>query len=150
MFRKVTDSINGLRLELAAIHKALSFASDALKVGGLTPEEASRLSALEGRLEAIMGQVDAGITREEALKGAARASEERARGHMKRAERLAESAKPPEGSEDEDSFVTAGRAYQDLLAEGNGEDDEVLPTMSRGLGGRRARLSRVRAKKRAR
>jgi len=149
MFRKITSELKGIRTELGVLGTGLRIIADAIQAGAEGTADHERLSALEGRIEAILGAVDAGIVKAEALKSTARAAEDRARGHAKRAEIFAELTGAPEGGEEEDPFEAAGEALEDLVASGNDEVDEAVRPVSRGLGGRRARLREVRRRKRA-
>jgi len=151
MFKKVCSELNGIRLQLDALTKALRIASDGFREGSLGSGDPERISILEGRIESVIGMVEAGITKAESLKGAARAAEDRTRGHMKRAEAALELAESAGGGEEIDPFEAAGRQFEaDLAAEGNGKDlaPEEVPSMLTSLDDRRARRQLARNAKR--
>jgi len=138
MFRKIIRSLDGIRLEVQSVTKALRLLSEAQQDPPVNEHLAERLAQLEGRLEAVVGTIDAGIIKAESLKGAARASEERARGHMKRAEAANELAQSLEGGEDADPFEQVGRAYESLVSEGDEAPLEQLSPVHNGVDNRRA------------
>ena len=136
MFSNITDSIDGVREDLRDIASCVRDLTEALQALSGTHTGSEKIVELEGRIEQILGQVDAGITRAEALKGAARASEERERGHMKRAEAALELARGNDDGEKTDSFEEAVRAYHDVVEgdAGSGESNGVS-TVPDGLEG---------------
>jgi len=148
MFKRITGELNGIRLEISALTKALRSASDGLRDLPQGGADAERLNELEGRMEVVLGQVEAGLIKGEALKATARAAEDRARGHMKRAEGYAELASSIEGSEEEDTFEAFGRAYGSELPEGNDGPEQGVPPMPNGVAHRASGLAAARAAKR--
>lgn len=92
MFGKITDALHAIHSDLAHIAAGLNRASDTLQEAQSLPTEylglADRVTALEGELEAAIGQARGLITEAESRFAAARAAEERSRGMMKRAEKL--------------------------------------------------------------
>jgi len=150
MFSKIRAQLNGIQLELHAIGASLRRAVDVLQESPGPGADADRLNEIERRLEVIMGEVDAGLIRGEALKQTALAAEDRARNHSKRAEVHAKLVEELEGGEDEDSFETVGRAYAKLLPSGNDAGGEDVPPVPAGLDARREGLAMVRAAKRGR
>jgi len=150
MFKKITRELHGLRMEAHAVGASLAAIRDALQALDRGEGEAQRLSELEGQLAAFQGQIDAGITRADALKGTALAAEDRARSHAKRAEAALELAQSVEGGEDEDSFEAVGRAYAGVVPDGNGavSPDEAVPSLPNSMAERRASRASARASKR--
>jgi len=147
---KITEALNGIRLEANAVGKAIRALSEREREAPPYGDMPERLSSLEGRLAAALGEIEAGILRAESIKGAARASEERERGHMKRAEAALELAQQLEGSEDADPFELAARAYADVAAAGNGEASEALglPSVPSGMENRGSGRDMAKAAKR--
>lgn len=149
MFGKITRSLDGIRLDLTAITKAVRMASERSQDSGSTEALSERVSALEGRIESVLGQVDAALTRAESLKSAARASEERERGHAKRAEGFLELAKAVEGSEESDPFEAAGAAWQASQSPpGDDVENGRVPSMPSSMEGRRDGREEAKALKR--
>lgn len=139
--KAITEAIGWVARELGVLAELLRESSES---GG----DPARLASLESRIEAVVGMVDAGLVKAESLKAAARAAEDRERGHMKRAEAALELAQRVEGGAEVDPFDEVGRAYADLAATGDAPED-VLQAVPSGLEDRRAGLAAVRAKKRA-
>jgi len=110
--------------------------------------DTERLSALEGRMEVVLGMVEAGITKAEALKLTARAAEDRARGHLRRAENYAELVQSSEAGEEADPFESAARAFTNDLPSGNDEGIEGMPPMPHGVGEAGSDIARAKAAKR--
>lgn len=133
MFGKITRELAGIRLELRAFVVAVRASTDVLQNSLESNPESERLATLEGRIEQVAGLVEAGITKAEALKATARAAEDRARGHQKRGDAAVELARSIEGSEDEDPFEAAGRAFADVVSEGDGEPSEGVPAVRDGV-----------------
>jgi len=150
MFKRIRNELTGIRVAVAGVASGVRVLSERPQPSADTNALADRVSSLEGAIESIRGLVEAGLVEAGAIKSAARASEERARGHMKRAEGYVKLAESVEGSEEEDPFETIGKAYADILPPGNDEGSEGLPPMPNGLEGRREGLSMVRAAKRGR
>ncbi len=148
MFGKIIRSLDGIRLELDAVKKAIRLASEREREQLPYGDMPDRLSSLEGRLEMVLGQVEAGLVKAGSLKAAARAAEERAKGKLKRAEEYAETTARMEGGPDTDPFEQAGRQFQHELAAGNDAALEGVPPVSNGVEGRRAGLSDIRTAKR--
>jgi len=126
MFRKINHTLNGIRVELIGIGNTLRHLPDALQDmdrGGADPD---RVSALEGRMESILGIVEAGITKGEALKATALAAEDRARHQAKRAEKYATLISEHENGDEADSFAEIGKAFQGVVPDG---DDEAEPAV---------------------
>jgi len=155
MFRKIVRELVGLREGLDAVSEGVRRLSDAHGMPGGAGVDADRLAALEGRMEVVLGAVEAGITKAEALKSTALAAEDRARGKMKRAEVLLETQQQlelargdPEG-EEEDSFEAIGRSFAEISAGGNGEalEGEGVPPVSSGVESPPAGLEAIRAAK---
>ena len=148
MFKRISRSIDGLRLEMNAMTKAVRLASERFQESGGTEALSERVSALEGRIQSILGEVDGALTRAQSLKSAARASEERERNHAKRAEGFLEAARAADGSSETDPFEQAGRAWQDQLAEGNDGEDGGLSPVPSSVEGRRDGRELAKAAKR--
>ena len=148
MFGKITRELNGIRLELRAFVVAVRAATDVLETSLEGGTDNERLATLEGRIEQVAGLVEAGITKAEALKATARAAEDRARGHQKRGDAAVELARSIEGSEDEDPFEAAGRAFAGVVSEGDGDAGEGVPPVSNGLESYGTRGDTARAAKR--
>jgi len=148
MFKRISRSIDGLRLEMNAMTKTVRLMSERAQESGNSDVLSERVSTLEGRIEAVLGQVEGALTRAESLKGAARASEERERNHAKRAEGFLEAVRSAEGSEETDPFEQAGRAWQDQLAEGNDGENGGLSPLPSSVEGRRDGREVARAAKR--
>jgi hypothetical protein len=134
MFRKITQELHGIRLMIADMVKAIRIISEASQEGPAYGDMPERLSTLEGRLAVALGDIDAGILKADSLKAAARASEERERGHMKRAEAAVELAKELEGGEETDPFEAAGRWYSEH-GPGNDEGSTAngVPSVPEGM-----------------
>jgi len=149
MFRKVTHELSEIRHAVLLLEQAVRIASERLHDGPLGTDMADRIASLEGAIEAVAGVVDAGLTQMEAKGAAAKAAEERARGHMKRGARALEAAKSLEDGEEPDPFEERAREYGKLYS-GNADDSEVgevsgvHPSVEAGLSG----LDAVRAAKR--
>ncbi len=111
-------------------------------------KDAQRITELEGRIEGILGVVEAGIIKMDASKAAAMAAEQRARGTLARAEKLAETLDSDPGGEEEDSFLKAARAYADVVPPGDDETGNGMPPLPDGVESRRAGLQAVRGAKR--
>ena len=150
MFGKITRELNGIRLELNGLTKAFRIASDGLRDSVATTTDDERLARLEGRIEVVAGEVAAGLIKADALKATARAAEDRARGHLNRAEKTLELAEGIEGGEERDSFEEAARAYAAVNGATDDEAQFALPPVSSGLEGRRQSLTDVRSRKRGR
>lgn len=150
MFKKITHELNGIRLELTALGKAVRIAADSFRDVPASSADGERLSALEGRIETVLGQVDAGVIKAEALKATARAAEDRMRGHMKRAEGYAKLAESIEGGEEPDPFEAAIGAYEGVVPEGNEVAVDPLPAVQGTLADRRAGREMAKAMKRGR
>ncbi len=150
MFRKITHELKGIRSEMVSCSTWLRRISDGLQDIPEGGADADRLSALEGRFEVVLGQVEAGIIKAEALKAAALASESRADGHRKRGDKAFELAKSLDDGEDEDPFEQAARAYADQLSEANGEVVDPVYGVRPGVEGGGPDLDAIRAAKRAR
>jgi hypothetical protein len=88
------------------------------------------------------------VIKADALKATARAAEDRARGHMRRAEGYAKITESMEGSEDIDPFEAAARAYSELSDGDVSVDSNDVPPVSTYMEGRRQRRSVARAAKR--
>jgi hypothetical protein len=117
---------------------AITGLTEALQAHPSEPIGTDRLSALEGQLAAMQGIMDSTLIKAESLKAAARASEERERGHMTRAEKALELARGSQTGAEEDPFEVAGREYAALEDEqfpiGNAERGEGLPAVPAGMG----------------
>jgi len=133
MFKRIGDELDGIRHEMINLGKWLELLCKTLREVSEGSTEGERVSALEGAVEAIRGEVAGGLVKAEALKAAARAAEDRERTHMKRAEAALELAKGVEGGEDVDPFEAAARAYADVVSEGDGEAVEPLSPVSHGV-----------------
>jgi len=110
--------------------------------------DGERLSSLEGAVEAVRGEIAASKVYVDAQHAAARASEDRERSHMKRAEKALELAERTEGGEAVDSFEAFGRAYAGVAAEGDDEPVDGVSPVPEGVVPRSASGSMARAQKR--
>jgi len=119
MFSKIIRELHGIRMELKAIEGHYAGLPDAIQNMPARGADADRLEELERRFETLLGEVDAGLIRGQALKQTALAAEDRARNHAKRAEVHAKIVEELEGGEDEDSFDAVGRAYAATVPTGN-------------------------------
>jgi len=61
MFKRITHSLEGIRSEVRALTSTLRSASEALRDIPSGSVDAERLSELEGRIEQVLGIVEAGI-----------------------------------------------------------------------------------------
>jgi len=138
MFKKIVDGLEAIRIEAALLVSAVRIASDRLRALGEGTADHERLSALEGRIEQLQGQIDAGIIKAEALKATARAAEDRARGHQKRGEAAYELAQSLEG--ERDPFEVAAERFSQEngvpQADGDGGEIEGVPPVSSSVGDR--------------
>jgi len=148
MFKKIVFELRMIYGAIGLLGETVRVSSEALREGSAGGADPERLSALEGRMEVVLGQVEAGIVKADSLKSAARAAEDRTRGHMKRAEGYLELAKGIEGSEASDPFERAAEDWERELSEGNDAAQSALPPVPNGVEGRRESLARVRAFKR--
>jgi len=148
MFRKITYELTGIKSRLETICSHLRKLTEAIEKAGAGTADSERLSSLEGRMEAVLGQVEAGILKVTTLKGTALAAEDRARGHLKRAENALELARGIEGSEEIDSFEAAGRAYQAVAGVGDDEADSGVPALYESLENGSPGVERAKAAKR--
>ena len=149
MFSKIARAIEETAHELRLLNDTLKTALEELQTLPPGSADLERLAALEGRIEAVFGIVEAGLIEMKARKAAAAASEARERGHLKRAEAALELAQELEGGEEGDSFEAAGRAYAGVVSPGDdGAEPEqgVLP-LPDGVEGRVSGLAAVRAAK---
>ena len=147
MFRKICGQLGAIRIALEQITEGLRAVSEAQHDAPMSEITSDRLSTLEGGLERVIGQIDAGILKAESLKSAARASEERAKGTLKRAEQYAEIVASGESS---DPFEQAAREQAHELPEGNDVAGEGVFPLPHGVESRRESLSAIRSAKRGR
>jgi len=148
MFRKIVGAIGGIRDELVRIEKILRINAEAAQTDIGYGALAERVASLEGDLERVLGQVEAGLTRAEALKATARAAEDRARGHLKRAEKFAEIDAGGEAGEDQDPFAPGAAELGPELHAGNDMGGEGVSPVPHGMEGRRSALQAIRQIKR--
>jgi len=148
MFKTIRLEMRGIRGALEGIRGTLKLASDSRQEPTGYDGVLERVASLEGTVESLRGEIAGSIIQAEALKATARAAEDRARGHMKRAEKYEQAVAELEGGEDEDPFETIGRAYQDLLPTGDDEGEQALPAVSNGVAERRQSLTMARQAKR--
>lgn len=152
MFSKIRLELKGIKSEIRALASTLRITTDALQLLDRGGVDSERLTSLEGRIEVILGEVAAGVIKSDALKHTALAAEDRARGHMKRAQGYAKLVEELEGGEEIDSFEAIGGAYAAVVPSGNddqGEEGELSP-MSTILDSRRAGREIAKAAKRRR
>lgn len=150
MFGKINRALGAIRDELEALSEAITVASERPHEPPPYGDMPERLSSLEGRLAIALGEIDAGLLKAESIKSAARSAEERARTHMKRGEAALEAVRSLEDGEEEGSFESTARAYQNVIDSGNGGlggAQEVQP-MPQGLEISRQGVSFARAAKR--
>jgi len=148
MFKRISRELSGIRYEIKTLVSTLRMAAEVLRdvtEGGVDPE---RLAKLEGRLEAVMGEVQAGVIKADALKATARAAEDRARGHMKRAEGYAKLVTDLEDDEETDPFEAAGRAFEGVLPERDDEANGGVPVLPNSVAHRRQGRELAKAAKR--
>jgi len=148
MFKRIVHELQVLGAEAKGLNVGLALLVNAHREGPEGGGDAERLLALEGAIERLRGEMDASIIKAESIRGAARAAEDRGRGHMKRAEAALEAVQSVESGEDEDSFETIGKAFQDYLPPGDDEGVEALPAVSNGVAERRQSLTMARQAKR--
>ncbi len=148
MFRRISRELALIRESIDGVAEGLRKASDALRAAPGTSADHERLSALEGRIEVVIGTVDAALIKSESLKATARSAEDRARGHLNRAEKTLELAKGIEGGEERDPFEEGAGSYR-IVPAGDDETGEGVPPVPDGVEGRRPTLAEVRARKRA-
>lgn len=99
MFKGITQELGFIRDAIVTLTEAHRKVSAQLREGPSGSLDQERLSALEGRIESILGMVEAGLTKADALKQTALAAESRALGAQRRAEKLAAAEGSPEGAE---------------------------------------------------
>jgi hypothetical protein len=148
MFKKICRELGGIRFEIKTLVSTLRMASGVLQSvteGAVDPE---RLAKLEGRLEAVVGEVQAGVIKADALKATARAAEDRARGHMKRAEGYAKLVTDLEDDEETDPFEAAGRAFDGVVPERNDEANGGVHVLPNSVADRRQGRELAKAAKR--
>lgn len=147
MFNKICEAIDRLRTEVGVMQRTVGYAVEVFKESTEGTGDDARLSALEGRIESILGIVEAGIIKSDSLKAASLAADDRARNHMKRAEKYAELV----AGEDADPFEIAARAFNGAVPAADGDakarPGEGMPDVSAGMESRRERLEAVRAAK---
>ena len=148
MFRKIVNELAKISGRLEAMEQAVRDASETPRDTAATDAVAERVSRLEGALQAVRGEVEAGVIRADALKATARAAEDRARGHMKRAEGYARITEDMESREPDDPFEAAARAYSELAQGDVPPDANDLSPVSSYMEGRRQRRSVARSAKR--
>jgi len=148
MFKKIVAQLAGIRNELTVLCKGVGLLVDAAEKGSEGSTDTERVSALEGAIEALRGEMAANTIYADSKLAAARAAEDRERHQAKRAEKYAELVAESEGGEDEDSFEALGRAYQGFLPTGDDAGSEGLPPVSNGVADRRQGLAMARAAKR--
>jgi len=148
MFKKIVTALEDIRKVLFAIGEELEGLSKTLRGISEGSTEGERVTALEGAVESLNGRVEAGIVQQEALKAAARAAEDRGRGHLQRAEKALELAKTLDGGEDLDPFEAAGREYQRQLSPGDEDEGGDVQAVQNGVVGSGGRASVARAAKR--
>jgi len=148
MFKKIVHQLEGLRVAISGVGSAVRAASEVPQDSTALDAVLARVASLEGAVQELRGEVSAGVIKAEALKGVARAAEDRARGHMKRAEGYAKLVESIEDSEDLDPFEEAAREYEAVLSPGDDEPSNPLPSLSNGLEGRRQSLTLARSLKR--
>jgi len=148
MFKKIVDQLHGIRLELDGLTKALRLASTELREVSESGADGERLSALEGRMEVVLGQVEAGLIKAASLKAAARAAEDRARGHQNRGDKAYGLAASLESGEEADPFEQAARAYADQVQSGDGGPGNGMSAVPEGMEGGGSGLDAARAAKR--
>lgn len=150
MFLKIRRELHGIRTEIQHLTGAFLAASDALRDSQGSTVDQDRLAALEGRIEVVLGTVEAGLVKADALKATARAAEDRARGHLKRAEAYAELANGAEDGEGADPFEVAARAYEGAVPQADGNSSGEVYAVPGGVDSRRADLDAARSQKRQR
>lgn len=148
MFKKIRNELAGIREEMLNLGEWLEVVAKAIREGSEGGGDPDRLSALEGRIEAVTGRVEAGLVEMGALKAASRAAEDRERGHRKRAEASLELARELEGGQEVDSFEAVGRAYADLVDSGDDPPSEGVQGVSLGVENGITGRARARAAKR--
>ena len=148
MFRSITKALEGIRLELSGLRKGLTQLAEHQQADFPMDALLDRLASLEGRIEVVAGEAEASIVKADSIKAAAAAHEQRARGHLGRAEKLAEIVQSSPTGEEEDSFESAARAFAQQLPEGNDEGVEGLPPVPVGVGEAVSDVARAKAAKR--
>jgi len=150
MFKKIAGELHAIQMVLVGLGGAVRHLSDGLREGSEGSADPERLTALEGAIERLRGEMDATIIKAESIRGAARAAEDRGRGHMKRAEAALEAAESIEGGEDIDPFESAARAYAEQLSSGDDETNGGLPFVPQNVEDFAQGLAAVRAAKHGR
>jgi len=148
MFGKIIDSLDGVRDHLGRIDKSLRMLADRPHDPSTTEGMGERLSSLEGRIEGVLGVVEAGIVKMDATKAAAMAADQRARGTLKRAQEYAQLVSSSEEGEGPDPFESYARAITEHVPAGDDEGVQGLPPMSNDVGQAGSDIARAKAAKR--
>jgi len=133
MFKKIIAELNGIRLECNALTKSVRMASEAFQDQPRYDDEGAAMADLQRQISALAGTLDATLVKADAVRAAARASEERSRGHMKRAEASEAFVRSRDEGEETDPFESYGRAFSGGFSTGDGPGSETLPPMPGGV-----------------
>lgn len=148
MFGKIETRLEEIRARLEAIRQTLEFIGDGVRALSEGGADGDRLSSLEGAVKAVRGEMAGNRVYVDAQLAAARASEDRERGHKNRAEAALELAKRTEGGEEVDSFEEIGRAFASVVPEGNDAESEGMYPVPESLVSSRAGAATARSLKR--
>lgn len=130
MFKQFRSELRGLTVALGRMAVSLRAHSEQPQGPAMDSDLYDRVSALEGRIESVLGIVEAGIIKVEAIKSTALAADERARGKLKRAKEYGSREGDPDSA---DEILEAYKALG-INPNGNaeaGEAEEVYPVHPR-------------------
>jgi hypothetical protein len=133
MFRKIVDELGRISSSVNVLTEAVHVSLEALQEGSGVATDPATIVELQRQISALEGTIAAGLKKSEATFAAARASEERERGHARRAEAHETFIRGREESEDGDSFESIARSYAGLVPESDGASGEGLPAVQTGL-----------------
>jgi len=126
MFGKIRRELVGIRAEIAGLQNALVHALRDLNSSDGYEGLRNRLDALEGPLQAKLGEVEGIIRKADGLKHAAASAESRTRGLLARTEKLASDIAEDDES---DTPLTREELHEVLSTDGGRSPSPGMPTV---------------------